>query len=65
MPLDRRDQCTYFEPLVDHFDKGPLTAGQPGLSELIAGRPGTYDIMVQENPWNKCLPGTACLKTDR
>ena len=37
MPLDSRDQCALFEPLVDHSGKGPSTAGQPGLSGLVVG----------------------------
>ena len=50
MPLNRRDQCASCEPLVNHFGKGPPTAGQPGLSVLVVGGPKTYDTMVQDNP---------------
>ena len=50
MPLDSRDQCASFEPLVDHFGKGPSTAGQPGLSGLVVGGPKTYNTMVKNNP---------------
>ena len=48
--LDRRDQCVYFEPLVDHIGKGPPTVSQPGVSELVIGGPKTFDTMVQDNP---------------
>ena len=50
MPLDKRDQCASFEPLVVHFNKGPLTAGQSGLSALVVDGLKTNDTMVQENP---------------
>ena len=56
MPLDRRDQCAFFEPLVVHFGKGPLPSGQPGLSALVLDGPITYNTMVQDNPAKKCLP---------
>ena len=48
--LDRRNQCLIFEPLVDHIDKGPPTAGQPGLLELVVGGSKTYNTMVHNNP---------------
>ena len=47
MPLDKRDQCTSFEPLVVHFGKGPLIAGQSGLLALVGDGPKTYDTMVK------------------
>ena len=50
MPLDKRDQCASFEPLVVYFGKGPLTAGQSGLSALVVDGQKTYDTMVQDNP---------------
>ena len=50
MLLDRRDQCTSFDPLVDHFGKGPTTASQPRLSGLVDGGPKPYNAMVQHNP---------------
>ena len=51
MPLDRRDQCASFDPLVNHYGKGPLTAVQPRLSGLVVDGPKTYDTMVQDNPY--------------
>ena len=53
MPLDKRDQCASFEPLVVHFNKGPLTAGQSGLSALVVDGLKTDDTMVQDNPGKK------------
>ena len=50
MPLDRRDQCASFEPLVIYFGKGSHRAGQPGLPGLVVGGPKTYDTMVESNP---------------
>ena len=50
MPLDKRDQCASFEPLVVHFGTVPLTAGQSGLSALVVDGPKTDDTMVQNNP---------------
>ena len=50
MPLDRRDQCVSFKPLVARFGKGLLTAGQPGLSVLVVDGPNTDDTMVQDDP---------------
>ena len=49
MPLDRRDQCASFEPLIVHFGKGPLTAGQPGLSALVVDGPKTTI------PWSRTI----------
>ena len=50
MPLDKRDQCASFEPLVVHFGKVPLTVGQSGLSALVVDGLKTDDTMVQDNP---------------
>ena len=50
MPFDKRDQYASFKPLVVHFGKGPLTAGQPGLSALVVDGSKTYDTMVKDNP---------------
>ena len=44
MPLDKRDQCASFEPLVVYFGKGPPTHDQPGLSGLVVGGQQIYDI---------------------
>ena len=50
MPLDNRDQCASFDPLVVHFGTRPLIAGQSGLSALVVDGPNTDDTMVQGDP---------------
>ena len=51
MPLDRKDQCVPFEPLVDNFGRGPSTPSQAWLSGLVISGLKTYNTMVQNNPW--------------
>ena len=51
MSLYRRDQCASFDPLVDHFGKGPPIVSQPGLPGWIVDGPKTYDTIVQDNPY--------------
>ena len=65
-PLDKRDQCASFEPLVVQFGKAALTAGQSGLSALGVAGSKTYDTMVQDNPGkNTCQDPPAEKKIDR
>ena len=63
MPLDKRDQCAFFKPLVVHFGKGPLTAGQSGLSALVGDGPKTYDTMVKDNPGKNASEAPPAKKT--
>ena len=64
MPLDRRDQWASFEPLVIHFGKRPLTAGQPGLSALVVDGPKTDDTMVQDDPGKNTAQDPPAEKSD-
>ena len=63
MSFNRRDQCASFEPLVVYFGKGPLTAGQSGLSALVVDGPKTYDTMVQDNPGKNASEASPAEKT--
>ena len=48
--LNREDQFASFESLVDHFEKGPPTYGQPGLSGLVVGGPKWYNNYGPSDP---------------
>ena len=47
---NREDQSTYFEPLVDYFEKVSLTHGQPGLSGLVVGGSKRYKKYGPSDP---------------
>ena len=63
MTSDREDQCASFKPLLVHFGKRPLTAGQSELSALVVDSPKTYDTMVQANPGKNTSQGPPAKKT--